>query len=76
MNLSLFDNFLRQKGRFLRIDYIGQRKVLHQTRNEDLANSTLESEVIHMKDELKEALGILKLALICLLFCLLTLLMR
>ena len=52
-----------------------QRKVV-KTRNGDLANLDTESEVIALKDFLKEASKLLKIALICLLLSLLALLVK
>ena len=52
-----------------------QRQVV-KTRNGDLTNLDTESEVITMKDYLKEVLLLLKIALICLLLSLLALLVK
>ena len=52
-----------------------QRKV-NKTRDEDLANLGTESEVIALRDFLKEALKLLMIALTCLLLALLALLIK
>jgi hypothetical protein len=57
------------------LQFFRQRKVV-KTRNGGLTNLDTESEVIPLRDDLKKALDLMKIALICLLFALMALLLK